>query len=203
VPHASHRGAHGDCAVPQLGQRTISRQRIDRSMPEARSPVCPQPVCPQPVCPQPVSRERHPPARAGRHETGEVAMDTPTFVYRTYIGTTPQRLWRALTEPALLMAHVHGGMGDCCFGPPGLFRPATDSRCVHAGGIITSGAWPPTPPATGQPVGVAVVATCHQLRDPEESRPRGLCLRGDTFEHVAHHLGSRQGVLVEVGHLQP
>ncbi len=27
-------------------------------------------------------------------------MDKPTFVYTTYIQTTPQRLWQALTEPA-------------------------------------------------------------------------------------------------------
>src|SRR5690242_9193010 len=27
-------------------------------------------------------------------------VDTPSFVYTTYIKTTPERLWRALTEPA-------------------------------------------------------------------------------------------------------
>ena len=27
-------------------------------------------------------------------------MDKPTFVYKTYINTTPERLWQALTEPA-------------------------------------------------------------------------------------------------------
>jgi DNA-binding transcriptional ArsR family regulator/predicted GNAT family acetyltransferase len=30
----------------------------------------------------------------------ETAMDAPTFVYTTYIRTTPQKLWQALTEPA-------------------------------------------------------------------------------------------------------
>ena len=27
-------------------------------------------------------------------------MDKPSFVYTTYIQTTPERLWQALTEPA-------------------------------------------------------------------------------------------------------
>ena len=30
----------------------------------------------------------------------ETSMDAPTFVYTTYIRTTPQKLWQALTEPA-------------------------------------------------------------------------------------------------------
>src|SRR3954466_10614474 len=30
----------------------------------------------------------------------DTAVDTPSFVYTTYIKTTPQRLWQALTEPA-------------------------------------------------------------------------------------------------------
>ena len=28
-------------------------------------------------------------------------MDRPSFVYTTYIHTTPERLWQALTEPGL------------------------------------------------------------------------------------------------------
>ena len=27
-------------------------------------------------------------------------MNTPEFVYTTYINTTPERLWQALTDPA-------------------------------------------------------------------------------------------------------
>jgi uncharacterized protein YndB with AHSA1/START domain/DNA-binding transcriptional ArsR family regulator len=30
----------------------------------------------------------------------EDTVNDPTFVYKTYIGTTPERLWRALTDPA-------------------------------------------------------------------------------------------------------
>src|SRR5262245_7159682 len=30
----------------------------------------------------------------------ETPMDTPRFMYVTYISTTPERLWQALTEPA-------------------------------------------------------------------------------------------------------
>ena len=30
----------------------------------------------------------------------ETSMQKPTFVYKTYINTTPERLWQALTEPA-------------------------------------------------------------------------------------------------------
>src|SRR5699024_1182662 len=40
-------------------------------------------------------------ALADLKHTLEEAMDARTeFVYVTYIGTTPERLWRALTEPA-------------------------------------------------------------------------------------------------------
>src|SRR3954452_16550886 len=33
-------------------------------------------------------------------EDSPMDMDQPTFVYTTYIRTTPERLWQALTEPA-------------------------------------------------------------------------------------------------------
>jgi uncharacterized protein YndB with AHSA1/START domain len=35
-----------------------------------------------------------------KHALEEETMDAPSFVYTTYIRTTPERLWRALTEPA-------------------------------------------------------------------------------------------------------
>jgi DNA-binding transcriptional ArsR family regulator/uncharacterized protein YndB with AHSA1/START domain len=35
-----------------------------------------------------------------KHALEETPVDRPSFVYTTYIKTTPQRLWRALTEPA-------------------------------------------------------------------------------------------------------
>jgi uncharacterized protein YndB with AHSA1/START domain/DNA-binding transcriptional ArsR family regulator len=35
-------------------------------------------------------------------------MENPTFVYTTYINTTPQRLWRALTEPAFTRRYWGG-----------------------------------------------------------------------------------------------
>jgi uncharacterized protein YndB with AHSA1/START domain len=35
-----------------------------------------------------------------KHALEETPMDAPTFVYTTYIRTTPQKLWQALTEPA-------------------------------------------------------------------------------------------------------
>jgi uncharacterized protein YndB with AHSA1/START domain len=35
-----------------------------------------------------------------KHALEETQMETPTFVYTTYIHTTPERLWQALTEPA-------------------------------------------------------------------------------------------------------
>ncbi|HTU30829.1 MAG TPA: metalloregulator ArsR/SmtB family transcription factor [Solirubrobacteraceae bacterium] len=34
-----------------------------------------------------------------KHALEEETMDAPSFVYTTYIRTTPERLWRALTEP--------------------------------------------------------------------------------------------------------
>jgi hypothetical protein len=35
-----------------------------------------------------------------KHALEEDPMEAPTFVYTTYIRTTPERLWQALTEPA-------------------------------------------------------------------------------------------------------
>ena len=35
-----------------------------------------------------------------KHALEETTMDGPEFVYTTYIKTTPERLWQALTEPA-------------------------------------------------------------------------------------------------------
>src|ERR671938_865002 len=36
------------------------------------------------------------------------AVDKPTFVYTTYIKTTPERLWQALTEPAFTRRYWFG-----------------------------------------------------------------------------------------------
>jgi uncharacterized protein YndB with AHSA1/START domain/DNA-binding transcriptional ArsR family regulator len=36
------------------------------------------------------------------------AVDKPTFVYTTYIKTTPERLWQALTEPAFTRRYWYG-----------------------------------------------------------------------------------------------
>jgi uncharacterized protein YndB with AHSA1/START domain/DNA-binding transcriptional ArsR family regulator len=35
-----------------------------------------------------------------KHALEDNTMDTPSFVYTTYINTTPERLWEALTDPA-------------------------------------------------------------------------------------------------------
>src|SRR3954463_10769354 len=35
-----------------------------------------------------------------KRELEDPAVDRPTFVYTTYIRTTPERLWQALTDPA-------------------------------------------------------------------------------------------------------
>jgi len=40
-----------------------------------------------------------------KHALEDTTVDRPTFVYTTYIRTTPERLWQALTEPAFTEAY--------------------------------------------------------------------------------------------------
>ena len=47
----------------------------------------------------------------------EPPMSQTEFVYQTYIRTTPERLWRALTDPAFIARYFDGG------GPQSDFRP--------------------------------------------------------------------------------
>lgn len=62
------------------------------------------------------------------------ALEDPTvsqtqFVYVTYIGTTPKRLWRALTEPVFIRRYFDGGgpLSDWKVGSPVLWRMSAES----------------------------------------------------------------------------
>ncbi|WBB68585.1 metalloregulator ArsR/SmtB family transcription factor [Micromonospora sp. WMMD812] len=58
------------------------------------------------------------------------SVENPTFVYTTYINTTPQRLWAALTEPAFTRRYW-GGVAlksDWRVGSPVLWQDAPDGE---------------------------------------------------------------------------
>ncbi|MFC4016998.1 ArsR/SmtB family transcription factor [Micromonospora sp. GCM10011542] len=57
-------------------------------------------------------------------------METPSFVYTTYITTTPERLWAALTEPAFTRRYWGGValISDWQVGSPVLWQDAPDGE---------------------------------------------------------------------------
>ncbi|MEU4402642.1 ArsR/SmtB family transcription factor [Micromonospora orduensis] len=57
-------------------------------------------------------------------------MDSPTFVYTTYVTTTPQRLWAALTEPAFTRRYWGGValVSDWQVGSPVLWQDAPEGE---------------------------------------------------------------------------
>ncbi|MGW5671653.1 ArsR/SmtB family transcription factor [Micromonospora sp. NPDC003776] len=57
-------------------------------------------------------------------------MENPTFVYTTYIRTTPQRLWRALIEPEFTRRYWGGAalVSDWQVGSPVLWQESPDGR---------------------------------------------------------------------------
>ncbi|MEV1146723.1 metalloregulator ArsR/SmtB family transcription factor [Micromonospora sp. NPDC049799] len=62
-------------------------------------------------------------------------MESPTFVYTTYINTTPQRLWAALTEPEFTRRYW-GGVAlrsDWQVGSPVLWQDAPDAEARDLG----------------------------------------------------------------------
>ena len=48
-------------------------------------------------------------ARRPEERTGGICMDKPEFVYTTYIRTTPEQLWQALTDPAFTRRYWGAG----------------------------------------------------------------------------------------------
>jgi uncharacterized protein YndB with AHSA1/START domain/DNA-binding transcriptional ArsR family regulator len=63
-------------------------------------------------------------------EDGET-VDKPTFVYTTYIKTTPERLWQALTEPAFTRRYWFGVTFDSDW------QPGSTMTWHHGGGATT------------------------------------------------------------------
>ncbi|MCW3845492.1 metalloregulator ArsR/SmtB family transcription factor, partial [Micromonospora yasonensis] len=63
-------------------------------------------------------------------------MDNPTFVYTTYIRTTPERLWRALIEPEFTRRYWGGAalVSDGRGGPPGVGAGAPPRGAEGRGG---------------------------------------------------------------------
>jgi uncharacterized protein YndB with AHSA1/START domain/DNA-binding transcriptional ArsR family regulator len=57
----------------------------------------------------------------------ETAVDKPEFVYVTYIETTPEKLWQALTDPAFTDRYWGGGpSSDWNVGSPVLWQSSSD-----------------------------------------------------------------------------
>jgi uncharacterized protein YndB with AHSA1/START domain/DNA-binding transcriptional ArsR family regulator len=65
-------------------------------------------------------------------------MDTPVFVYTTYINTTPQRLWQALTDPAFTRRYWGGValQSDWQVGSPVLWQDAPDQEPKDLGQVV-------------------------------------------------------------------
>ena len=87
--------------------------------PRDRRPVDP------PLRPRPGRRPGRPQASTG----GAPAMDKPEFVYTTYIRTTPERLWQALTEPAFTERYWDAPVRDRL---EGRFADGVDQPGRHA-----------------------------------------------------------------------
>src|SRR5690348_13109429 len=64
-------------------------------------------------------------------------MSKPSFVYVTYIRTTPEKLWAALTDPTTIRTYWFGMTAECDFkaGSPWALRFA-DGRVADSGEIL-------------------------------------------------------------------
>ena len=65
-----------------------------------------------------------------------------TFVYVTYIKTTPQRLWTALTDPAEMKCYWLGAHGESEFRPGSSWRLVLDDGAVADSGEIVKSELP-------------------------------------------------------------
>jgi uncharacterized protein YndB with AHSA1/START domain/DNA-binding transcriptional ArsR family regulator len=65
-------------------------------------------------------------------------MGNPEFVYTTYINTTPERLWRALTEPAFTRRYWGGAalVSDWQVGSPVNWQDAPDEEAKELGQVV-------------------------------------------------------------------
>ncbi|MGH3758807.1 ArsR/SmtB family transcription factor [Actinophytocola sp.] len=65
-------------------------------------------------------------------------MGDPTFVYTTFIDTTPERLWRALTEPEFTRRYWSGLelVSDWRVGSPVLLRHGPDEQATDQGQVV-------------------------------------------------------------------
>jgi uncharacterized protein YndB with AHSA1/START domain/DNA-binding transcriptional ArsR family regulator len=65
-------------------------------------------------------------------------MEGPTFVYTTYINTTPERLWHALTEPAFTRRYWGGAAlhSDWQVGSPVNWQDAPDQEPKDLGQVV-------------------------------------------------------------------
>lgn len=60
-----------------------------------------------------------------------------TFIYVTYIRTTPQKVWDALTDPDTMRAYWFGARGESDFKPGSSWRLVfDDGRVADAGEIV-------------------------------------------------------------------
>jgi uncharacterized protein YndB with AHSA1/START domain len=70
-------------------------------------------------------------------------MPTSEFVYVTYIKTTPEELWRALTEPEVMKQWRFGSYAESDWGVGSPWKMVTDAgQIIDAGEIVESN--PPT-----------------------------------------------------------
>jgi uncharacterized protein YndB with AHSA1/START domain len=66
-------------------------------------------------------------------------MGTPQFVYVTYIRTTPEKVWAALTDPETIKKYWFGMTAECDFKPGSPWRlKFEDGRVADVGEILES-----------------------------------------------------------------
>ena len=64
-------------------------------------------------------------------------MAKPRFVYVTYIRTTPERLWAALTDPQTIRKYWFGMTAECDWKPGSPWRlKFEDGRTADAGEVL-------------------------------------------------------------------
>jgi uncharacterized protein YndB with AHSA1/START domain/DNA-binding transcriptional ArsR family regulator len=67
----------------------------------------------------------------------DTAMQQAEFVYTTYIGTTPERLWQALTDPAFTRRYWGAGLhSDWQVGSPVLWQEGPDQEPTDHGQVV-------------------------------------------------------------------
>ncbi len=131
------------------------------------------------------------------------ALEAPTgFAYTTYIRTTPERLWRALTDPALTRRYWGAGLhSDWQAGSPLLWQEGPDEEPRDLGQVVLeaepgrrlSYTWPPPQPHHAERFGWSAERLAELQREPRSHVRFELEPRGDAVKLTVTHEGFAPG----------